>query len=745
VKKKILIAAGNDLHSRMLARAVSKAAGLYNTVTTNTGATVISSAGIVDLFFVQDELVDMTGLEACTRLLAKFSEEQPPVILFSYRSDIADSALKQGVTGFLKLPCRPSTISELADKWMAWSSKRGKSHVILEQETVSPSSPSEAAKLTTAEKNNPSGGVEKSGELLRPNTLPDQLTADLALEPAVEGLREVAQTESSIQPVLNVATKYEDNSGPASFEVAPDQNQPPDEQSNREPVSIQPKKKEESLSQKKSSSPLKTVEEKALATEDEAKLGEKTTVLLIDDSKLIHATIGKVLEENGVETIHAMDGLEGLQQLSERIPDLIICDIDMPNMNGFEFCAKAKESAVTQEVPIIILSARGSGIDIDKGFDVGANDFLTKPVHAEELISRIDQMVVKNAADQDKRETILVVDDSLLIRNMMKQGLSQQGFEIILGEDGKEGLQLAINHHPDLVITDFEMPQMNGRELTRELREREDLADTPVIMLTAADSVVDRAKGEHAGVSAFLSKPFQPEKLVVIVEKLVAERRLIRERQVLKHYVSESALSVAAAAADGKESIEMMRAKNSFVSILFSDIVGFTPLTEAIEPEKLLGLLNEYFDYMTKALKGHNATIDKFIGDAIMALFPENKQRDKTRAAYDAVAGGFSMLSALKSSHLSDDIRIRVGINSGYVIMGDIGSRLYRRDYTVIGDNVNIAARLESSADANSVLISDDTYNLVKDLVAVEDSKEIQVKGKSGSILTHKVVDIIGP
>ena len=282
-----------------------------------------------------------------------------------------------------------------------------------------------------------------------------------------------------------------------------------------------------------------------------------------------------------------MDGLEGLQQLSERIPDLIICDIDMPNMNGFEFCAKTRESEVTQEVPIIILSARGTGIDIDKGFDVGANDFLTKPVHAEELISRIDQMIVNNATDQDKRETILVVDDSLLIRNMMKQGLSQQGFEIILGEDGKEGLQLAIDHHPDLVITDFEMPQMNGRELTRELKKREALADIPVVMLTAADSVIDRAKGEHAGVSAFLSKPFQPEKLVVIVEKLVAERRLIRERQVLKHYVSESALTAATSIADGKESIEMMRAEISFVSILFSDIVGFTPLTEAIGPEEL--------------------------------------------------------------------------------------------------------------------------------------------------------------
>ena len=745
MEKKILIAAGNHLHSRMIARAVSKVAGLYNTVTTETGATVISSAGTVDLFFVQDRLVDMTGLEACTRLLARFSEEHPPVILFSYRSDIEDSVLKQGITGFLKLPCRPSAISELADKWMAWSLEHGKPHVILKQETVLPSSQSEAAKLTTTEQNNPYGGVEKSAELLRLNTLPDQLTADLALEPAIEGLREVAQTESSIQPVLDVTTNYEDNSGLESFEATPDQNQPPDEQSNREPVSIKPKKKEVSLSQKKSSSPLKTVEEKDFATEDEATRGEKTTVLLIDDSKLIHATIGKVLRENGVETIHAMDGLEGLQQLSERIPDLIICDIDMPNMNGFEFCAKTRESEVTQEVPIIILSARGTGIDIDKGFDVGANDFLTKPVHAEELISRIDQMIVNNATDQDKRETILVVDDSLLIRNMMKQGLSQQGFEIILGEDGKEGLQLAIDHHPDLVITDFEMPQMNGRELTRELKKRETLADTPVVMLTAADSAVDRTKGEHAGVSAFLSKPFQPEKLVVIVEKLVAERRLIRERQGLKHYVSESALSAAASIADGKESIDMMRAENSFVSILFSDIVGFTPLTEAIEPEELLSLLNEYFDYMTTALKGHNATIDKFIGDAIMALFPENKQRDKARAAYDAVAGGFSMLAALKNSNLSDDIKIRVGINSGYVIMGDIGSQLYRRDYTVIGDHVNIAARLESSAGINSVLISDDTYNLVKDLVVIEDSKEIQVKGKSGSILTHKVVDISSP
>ena len=111
---------------------------------------------------------------------------------------------------------------------------------------------------------------------------------------------------------------------------------------------------------------------------------------------------------------------------------------------------------------------------------------------------------------------------------------------------------------------------MDGRELTRALKSSEELSDIPVLMLTAADSDTDQKKGKHAGVSAFLSKPFPPDKLVVIAEKLIAERRLIRERQAMRHYLSESAVEAAAAAAYQKSTVGHMRVEETFLTIFFT-------------------------------------------------------------------------------------------------------------------------------------------------------------------------------
>ena len=471
---------------------------------------------------------------------------------------------------------------------------------------------------------------------------------------------------------------------------------------------------------------------------------QPSCILLVDDSRLIHASVGKIIDENGFKLIRAMDGVEGLQKAVEYIPDLIISDLDMPNMNGYEMCQEIKQREVTQDIPVVILSARGAGLDIDKGFDVGANDFLTKPVDEAELISRIN-LTLGSQGENSLREKILVVDDSALVRNMMKQGLSQQGFEILTANDGQEGYDAAVEHEPDLIVTDFNMPKMDGRELTRALKSREALSDIPVLMLTAADSDTDQRKGKHAGVAAFLSKPFPPDKLVVIAEKLIAERRLIRERQAMRHYLSESAVKAAAAAADQKSTVDQMRVEEAFLTIFFTDIVGFTPMTERMDPGDLVNLLNEYFDEMVVILKENGATIDKFVGDAIMALYLESKNRSREECAYNAVKAGLEMIEALRkfNENRQDQVNIRIGINSGTVIMGDIGSKLYRRDHTVIGDNVNIAARLESSAEKGSVLVSDTTYKLIKDFVEIENTSSIVVKGKAEELLVHKVSQLL--
>lgn len=454
---------------------------------------------------------------------------------------------------------------------------------------------------------------------------------------------------------------------------------------------------------------------------------------MIDDSRLARHILRRVLIKNGYKVIDACGGNEGIKLACDKIPDLVLCDIEMPSMDGYDVCRSLKSCNFTADIPFIFLSCKSAGLDIDKAFDVGANDFLSKPVNDNELLSRI-KLTLAQRQNKKTREKILVVDDSVLVRNLIKQGLAQQGFEVITGLDGKNGLELAQLHHPDLIVTDFDMPVMNGREMTRALKKRHDLSHIPVMMLTASDSDIDRAKGEHAGVSTFLSKPFTPDKLVVIVEKLIAEQKMYRELEALEHYVSKPAILAAKSHAAAQYKMDNMRADKVFSTILFADIVGFTALAEKNPPEELLKVLNAYLDLMSSILMRNNATIDKFIGDAVMALFPENNGASRKENAFNAVKSGMEMIAALKTFNKSkrscpdDEICMRVGISSGEVIMGDIGSANYRRDYTVIGRNVNFAAKLETHAHVNTVFISDDCLNLNKDKIELKDSVHFKLK-----------------
>jgi DNA-binding response OmpR family regulator len=467
-------------------------------------------------------------------------------------------------------------------------------------------------------------------------------------------------------------------------------------------------------------------------------------VLLVDDSKLIHTYVRNVLEKTPYGFLQAYDGVEGFDMACLHVPDLIISDIDMPNMNGFEMCKKIKENIETENIPILVLSARGTGVDIDRGFDVGANDYLTKPVDENELLTRVEMML--NKEENGKREKVLVVEDSRVQRNLIVQSLELQGFEVASAEDGQAGLKKAVEWLPDLVITDSEMPVMNGRDLTRAMKSREDLEEVPVLMLTAADSLLDRAKGRHAGVSAYLTKPFVPDKVVVIAEKLIAERRLIRERQAMHLYLSDAAAEAAAKAADSIGGVnEAMRAESRWATIFFADIVDFTAITERMPPTDLVAMLNEYFDVMAPLFRQNGGGIDKFVGDAIMAVFTSENEERRAEASYNAVKTGIQMLENLNiyNAGREETIAVRVGINSGEVIMGDIGSKLYHRDYTVIGDSVNIAARLESSATNGTMQISDSTYCLIRDRIAVNEIGGIMVKGKSEPIITYEVLGLL--
>lgn len=183
------------------------------------------------------------------------------------------------------------------------------------------------------------------------------------------------------------------------------------------------------------------------------------------------------------------------------------------------------------------------------------------------------------------------------------------------------------------------------------------------------------------------------------------------------------------------------------LTIFFSDIKDFTKLTDSMEPEALTGLINNYLDEMSRIILEHGGTIDKFMGDAIMVFFGDPETRGVQADAEACVRMAIAMRSRLdklrrqwKTSAGPGPLRIRIGINTGYCTVGNVGSK-DRLDYTVIGGQVNLASRLEKEAEADQILISEKTYNLVRDTILCREKGLLQVRGIAYPVKTYQVVD----
>ena len=193
------------------------------------------------------------------------------------------------------------------------------------------------------------------------------------------------------------------------------------------------------------------------------------------------------------------------------------------------------------------------------------------------------------------------------------------------------------------------------------------------------------------------------------------------------------------------EDSNKITSKRKKLTIFFSDIVNFTATTEKLESEELTAILNDYLTQMSEIALEFGGTIDKYIGDAIVIFFGDPKSNGYREDAKNCVLMAISMqnkMKAIEKKYVDDGIvdsfQIRMGITTGYVTVGNFGSD-ERMDYTIIGGNVNLAARLESAAEPRNILISHETYSLVKDIIDVTKKVPIQVKGISKSIQTYRV------
>lgn len=214
-----------------------------------------------------------------------------------------------------------------------------------------------------------------------------------------------------------------------------------------------------------------------------------------------------------------------------------------------------------------------------------------------------------------------------------------------------------------------------------------------------------------------------------------------RVKSTFAHYVSQQVMdSILKSGTEVKLTGDRRR-----VSVLFCDIRGFSTMSEKMPPEKVVALLNDYFEAMVEVIFRNNGTLDKFIGDGMMVIFgaPEDDQHQEERAVKTALEMQQDLRRLTKKWEPEGiSIRIGIGINSGPAVVGNIGSSR-RMDYTAIGDTVNLASRLESATKELGVgiLISEYTYNAVRGLFRFREIGSIHVKGRTEPVLTYTPID----
>lgn len=262
---------------------------------------------------------------------------------------------------------------------------------------------------------------------------------------------------------------------------------------------------------------------------------KNATVLLVDDSKSALLAIEGLLGRVGIRAVKANDGIEGQAALQKERFDLVITDVDMPNLNGLDFCHWIKSNPQTANTPVIVLSARESDHDIEEGFRVGADAYVPKSAARKELIPRIE--AVMNRCTYVKNKTVLVVEDSQAIREVTRKGLEAADFNVVTAEDGRRALDMIAGVSPDILLTDLNMPNLGGGELCRKLCGMDQFKLLPIVVMSTMSDKPTMQRLIQDGVLAFIVKPFNINMLVMTLERILSDQfqRMMEERERLRH------------------------------------------------------------------------------------------------------------------------------------------------------------------------------------------------------------------
>lgn len=364
---------------------------------------------------------------------------------------------------------------------------------------------------------------------------------------------------------------------------------------------------------------------------------------------------------------------------------------------------------------------------------------------------------------------VLVAEDCPITQAMLGASLSEWGINVISAKDGNEALEILMGPEPPrLALLDWVMPGHNGPEVCRRVRRLRDSKYIYMLLLTSMGDKEHLIQGLKSGADDYLFKPFDPEELklrlqagarvVALQEELEKQSAIIQlkneelerhnkfVRDVFGRFVTDE---VAQQLLDTPEGLRLGGEKRT-VTVMMTDLRGFTPMSDKLDPNQVVNLLNTYLERMVDVIMKYGGTIDEFIGDAILVIFGAPVSESPKRDAERALACAIEMQQAMASVNQEISrlelpaLGMGIGLNTGEVVVGNIGSER-RMKYSVVGSPVNLTARIESFTLGGQILISGTTLGFIGDKAKVDGRLRVKVKGLENAVSIFEVSGIGEP
>lgn len=266
------------------------------------------------------------------------------------------------------------------------------------------------------------------------------------------------------------------------------------------------------------------------------------SILIIDDDSTIRKLISYNLKKQGFEVFEADGAENGLKQLERNVPDLVLCDIMMDGMDGFEFVEKVRKNDKFRALPFIFVSAKSSIEDKSRAANLGADDFISKPFRMEDLLIKANTLIKRSeiykiygavssfeTKSQIEQTKILIVDDDVMFLKRLEYALSKLDYVVKTSNNALDGFDTAKSFQPDLILSDVLMPETDGFEFRRLLSADKELKYTPFVFLTSKSEEEDILRGYEQGIYDYVLKQNKIELIVAKIKAMIESIK--RERQ----------------------------------------------------------------------------------------------------------------------------------------------------------------------------------------------------------------------